>query len=137
MMFLWLLLLLADENPWDKVRAVESGTEIRIYKRNVKQPVIAKMDEATDDHLIVLLVDSQIAIRRAEIDRIDLRPRASRVIRVSRHAKRMGGNPSEQGQPIVQGTSASSAVATAAHTDTLSIRSKAPFEFLYRRTMAH
>ncbi len=131
------LMLFADEGAWDKVRAVEAGTDLRIFKRDVKAPVIARMDEATDDHLIVLLQDSQVAIRRAEIDRIDRRPRGARVTRVSKHAHRVGGNPGEQGQPVVQGTSASSAVANAARTDTLTFRSKAPFEFLYRRVTSN
>ncbi|MBY0503426.1 MAG: hypothetical protein K2X03_05945 [Bryobacteraceae bacterium] len=133
MLSLLLCAVLADESAWDKVRAVEPGAELRIYRRAVKEPVVAKLDEATEDHLIIVLRDEQIAIRRAEIDRIDRRPRlaSGRVAIVPRKMTRV--NPSEQGQPVVQGTSASTALANAARTDTLSIRSKPPFEFLYRR----
>ena len=118
------LTFLSQERPWDKVRAVESGTEVRVFKRNVKLPVVAKLDEATEDNLILLIEDQQVAIRRAEIDRIDRRPhQVSRVTHERRGVR----------TATAQGNTVSAAVANAARTQTLTIRSKSPFEFLYRR----
>lgn len=122
------LTFFAQERPWDKVRAVESGTELRIYKRDVKVPIVARLDEATEDNLILLIEDQQVAIRRAEIDRIDRRPHqaTSRVTHERRGVR----------TTTAQGNTVSAAVANAARTQTLTIRSKPPFEFLYRRPSA-
>jgi hypothetical protein len=60
---------------WKKVVDLKSGTELRIFK--VKQPnqrVLAKMDEGDMERLVVVVGNSQTAIPRDEIDRIDYRP---------------------------------------------------------------
>src|SRR4051812_27904157 len=65
---------LAAEDAWTKVGELKSGTELRVYKRGVKQPVLAKFDEANTENLVVATKNEQVAIPKAEIDRIDYRP---------------------------------------------------------------
>ncbi len=64
----------AAEDPWTKVKDLKSGTELRIFKKGVSQPVMAKMDEATDESLKVVVKNEQVAIPKNQIDRIDSRP---------------------------------------------------------------
>jgi len=53
------------EDGWAKVRQLKSGAELRIFKKNAKQPLLAKMDEANDENLIVVLKNEQVAIPEA------------------------------------------------------------------------
>src|SRR5437899_2928313 len=62
----------ADE--WVKVKEQKTGTELRVYKRGAAQPLLVKMDELTDDNLVVINKSEQTAIPRDQIDRIDARP---------------------------------------------------------------
>jgi hypothetical protein len=71
--------LFADD-AWAKLKEVKSGTEIRIIKVGAKQPVIAKMDELTDENLIVVVKNEQLAIAKDQIDRVDARPKGGRPI---------------------------------------------------------
>lgn len=67
----------AADDPWTKVRAVKSGTELRILKRDSRQPVLAKMDELTENSLLVIVKNEQVAIPKDDIERIDARPAQS------------------------------------------------------------
>jgi hypothetical protein len=62
------------DDSWSKIKQLKSGTEIRIYKRGAAQPVMAKAADATDDKLIVVVKNTQMAIDKKDIDRIDARP---------------------------------------------------------------
>ena len=71
------LALAADvktEDQWTKVKELKSGTEIRVYKKGAVQPILAKAGDATDDKLIVVLKNTETAIDKSEIERIDARP---------------------------------------------------------------
>ncbi|MGO9230545.1 MAG: hypothetical protein ACLQKA_15245 [Bryobacteraceae bacterium] len=77
----------AADDPWTKVRDLKSGTELRIFKRGGLHPIIAKMEEANPDALIIVVKNEELAIPRDQIDRIDFRPvKASRVTRESRES---------------------------------------------------
>jgi hypothetical protein len=65
---------LGADDPWAKVKNLKSGSELRIVKRGVKQPVLATFDELTDEKLIVATKTEQIAISKDDIERIDARP---------------------------------------------------------------
>jgi hypothetical protein len=65
---------LAADDPWDKVGKLQSGAEVRIFKKASKQPLLAKFDELTTDNLIVVVKNEQMAIARDDIDRLDARP---------------------------------------------------------------
>jgi hypothetical protein len=76
----FLLLMLAAlvafgaDDEWTKVRALKTGAELRVYKKGATQPVLAQMDELTDENLIVLVKKTQMAIPKDQIERIDARP---------------------------------------------------------------
>jgi hypothetical protein len=77
----WLVIVLlaavtafAADDPWTKVRDLKSGTELRIFKKGGMHPILAKMEEANADSLIIVLKNEELAIPRDQIDRIDYRP---------------------------------------------------------------
>ena len=119
------------EDPWTKVRELKSGTELRIYKKDAKQPLLVKMDEATDESLLVVLKNEQVSIPKDQIDRIDYRPTRTggRVITENKTATvdpdlskmAAAGRPRDSHGP----TSASSSNVT--------VNSKPDFEPIYRR----
>lgn len=85
----------AAEDAWAKVRELKSGAELRIYKKGAKQPVLAKRYEATEESLVVVVKNEQLAIPKDEIERIDARPveRGSRIrIRITKETKVTGGD---------------------------------------------
>src|SRR5437868_10739572 len=69
------LTALAATDPWAKVRNLKTGTEVRIFKKGATRPVLATLDEANDENLIVVVKNEEIAINRDDIDRLDYRPR--------------------------------------------------------------
>ena len=62
------------DDPWAKVKELKTGTELQVYKRGSAQPLSVKMDELTDENLVVINKNAQVAIPREQIDRIDARP---------------------------------------------------------------
>jgi hypothetical protein len=117
----------AADNSWNKVRDLKSGTEIRIFKKSSKQPVIAKLDEATDENLIVVLKNEQVAIPKDDIERIDARPSGgSRITRESKTTtEKTDAGARIPGESPGPTTSSSSNV---------SIGSKPDFETVYQKT---
>lgn len=103
----------AAEDAWEKVRALKSGTELRIYKKGSTQPLLAQAGEATEDSLIIAVKNEQMAIPKDQINRIDYRPVRPRLTNETRQE--------------VKGTSSST-------TSGVSIQGKADFETIYRRT---
>lgn len=63
----------ADE-AWAKLQNLKSGTELRVFKKDLKQPVAALFADSTDTSLIVVVKNKQLAILKDDIDRIDYRP---------------------------------------------------------------
>jgi hypothetical protein len=74
-----LLLMLAGlvafgaDDDWTKVRALKTGAELRVFKKGATQPVLAQMDELTDENLVVIVKKTQMAIPMDQIDRVDAR----------------------------------------------------------------
>jgi hypothetical protein len=131
--FLASLALFSAPDPWAKVRELKSGTDLRIYKKGAKQPVLAKMDEAFDDRIVVALKDEQTSVAREDIDRLDARPSQSGK-RVVAETKTTTTNPNHSASPrdniggsSMPGTSSSSG---------LTIGGKPDFETIYRRVPA-
>ncbi len=119
----------ADQDPWTKVKDLKSGTEIRVVKRGAAKPIEGKLDEARDDAIVIVLKNSQVSIAKEDIDRLDSRPKASRVVRHG-DAKTTDPDPTppvgmDHG-PAVPGTNYSSG---------LSIGSKPDYETVYRRAV--
>ena len=118
----------AADDPWTKVKELKSGTEMRIYKKDTAQPVLAKSDDVTADNVLVVVKNQQIAIAKDLIDRIDARPnKGSRVTTESKSKPTdPDPNPGFPGRgPSVPGTSTSSNVG---------IGSKPDFELIYKRS---
>lgn len=117
----------ADE--WAKVKALRTGAEIRVFKKGSMQPVLAQMDELTDENLVVLLKKTQTAIPKDQIDRIDARPMGgSRVVKETStketYPDAKSAGPGPQKSPDVPGSSTSTSI---------SVGSKPDFETVYRR----
>jgi hypothetical protein len=63
-----------NDDGWVKVKELKSGTDLRIFKKGVAQPLLAKAADATDDKLIVVLKNEETAIDKKDIERVDARP---------------------------------------------------------------
>ncbi|MBL8237129.1 MAG: hypothetical protein JNM66_06910 [Bryobacterales bacterium] len=136
---MWLRLLLfalipaafAAEDGWSKVKALASGAELRITKTGSRAPILAKLDEANDERLIIATKTEQVAIPKEQIEKIEFRPaqKGSRVTRqtttdntpLEKEAARPGPGPSRTPGP--SGSSSSS----------VSIGGKPDFEVLWIR----
>ncbi len=120
--------VLAADDPWTKVKNLKRGTEIRVFKKGAAQPVIARMDEADDEKLLVLLKNSQAAIPKTDIDRLDYRPPQPGG-KVTTKSESKTTDPDTRPAPPgyssrTPGTSSSTS---------LNIGSKPDFETIYRR----
>lgn len=122
---------LGADDPWGKVRDLKTGTELRIYKKEARQPVLAIMDEATDQRLIVVVKNEQIAIAKSDIERIDYRPPrpGGRVTKETRTTQTDGASEAKAG-PQPQGTRGGPSSSTST---SFGIQSKPDFETIYRR----
>jgi hypothetical protein len=68
------LVALGADDEWAKVKALKTGAELHVYKKGAVQPIVAQMDELTDENLVIIVKKSQTAIPKDQIDRIDARP---------------------------------------------------------------
>lgn len=122
----------AADSAWDKVRDLKTGTELRIYKKGVSKPVMATSDEVTADRLVVVVKNKEIAIDKADIDRIDFRPlRPHGRVTKETHTTTSDSTQTTPVGPVPQGASAGPATSTST---TFSSQSKPDFETIYRRT---
>ena len=73
----------AADDAWVKLKALASGTELRIVKTGARAPILAKLDEATDESLIIATKTEQLSISKEQLEKIEYRPKqtASRVVR--------------------------------------------------------
>jgi hypothetical protein len=122
----------AADNPWDKVRELKTGTELRIYKKGARQPVLGTMDEANDERLIVVLKNEELAIQKEDIDRIDFRPatKSSRLTKETRTTQ----SDSTQTTPVGPQPQGSRPGPSTSTSTTFGSGSKPDFETIYRRT---
>jgi len=66
--------LAVEQDTWGKVRELHSGLDVRVYKSGSSSAVSAVLYSATEDALIVMIKKEQVAIPKADIDRLDYRP---------------------------------------------------------------
>lgn len=118
----------AAGDPWAKVKELKSGTEIRIARKGVPQPLEAKLDEVRDDAVVIVLKNEQTAIPKEEIDRLDYRPKSgSRVTAETKSSvERMETKPAA-------GMSHSSPVPGQTYSSGVNVGSKPAYETVYRR----
>lgn len=126
------LTMLAADDGWDKVRELKSGAELRIQKKGSAQPLLATMDEANEDRILVVVKNEQMAIPKDQIDRLDARPKGgSRVVKETKTTSNPPGNPSPTEQRIGGGPVGPSGSSSSS----LSFGSKPNFETVYRRQL--
>src|ERR1017187_4798797 len=106
LLFCAALVAFAADDPWAKVKELKTGAELRVYKKGAAQPLLVKMDELTDDNLVVIDKNKQTAIARDQIDRVDYRPSGkSRVTKETKVTDNVGDpkavipGPQQQGNP--------------------------------------
>lgn len=132
-----LLLILAGavafgaEDEWAKVKALKTGAEIRVFKKGSVQPVLAQMDELTDENLIVIVKKTQTAIPKDQIDRIDARPTGGS--RMTKETTTKETFPDSKA--AAEAGPATPAGPTTSTSTSVSIGSKPDFETVYRRPM--
>ena len=71
--------LFAADDPWTKVKELKSGTDIAVFRKGATKPLEAKLDEARDDVLVIVVKKEQTAIPKEEIDRLDFRPKGRKT----------------------------------------------------------
>jgi hypothetical protein len=118
----------AADNPWDKVREIKTGTELRILKKGSRQPILATMDEANDERLVVVIKNEQQAIQKDDIDRIDFRPATKSKIAKETRTTQTDTTPVG---PQPRGSQPGPSTST---TTSFGGASKPDFETIYRRT---
>jgi hypothetical protein len=128
--FLSAAAVFAAEDAWDKVSKLKSGAEVRIFKKGTPQPLLGKLDEVTDDNVVVALKNEQVAIPKDQIERIDYRsPRTGGKIMKDTKTTVSGPDANAASRPQEGPGTQSTSTST-----NLSIRSKPDFETIYRRT---
>jgi hypothetical protein len=124
-------LLAADtEDPWKKVRDLKTGAELRIIKAGAAAPVMAKFAELTEENLVVILKNEQIAIPRDKVARIDSRPQKSHLRTESKMSTVSDGSGGAKSVPSAAPTSSTS------YSTGVAISDKIDFETIYRRAPA-
>ncbi|MBC7924466.1 MAG: hypothetical protein H7039_02315 [Bryobacteraceae bacterium] len=124
-------LVLPAAESWDKVRELKSGQELRIWKREAKQPMFAKMDEASGESLVVVMKDQQLAVAKDDIDRVEARP-AGKTPGIVRESKVSSAHPERLTGPAI-GPARNVAGQTVNSSSSVSLGSKPGFELIYRR----
>lgn len=122
------LALFGAETSWTKVTDLKGHAELRIWKKGAAQPINATFADATDERVIVVIKNDQVAIEKDDIDRIDARPLSPpRKATVTKSEKQSDpdytpGRP-QSGPPLPQTSSSSN----------VSFGNKPDFETIYRR----
>lgn len=119
----------AADDPWAKVQALKSGTEIRVIKKGSIQPLIGKIDEANAEHLVIVLKNEQVAIPKDQVDRVDYRPVGGHVTVTSKTTQE---DPGAAKEPRAGMGHAPEGGSTNTSTS-VNLGSKPDFEMLYRR----
>jgi hypothetical protein len=122
------------DDPWAKVRELKTGAELQVYKRGSAQALAVKMDELTDDNLVVINKKAQMAIRRDEIERIDARPTGR--TRTVNEPKTTEKNAATDPRSTIPGPNSPPGAMTSPSTGVSSgvTWTKPGFETVYRRT---
>lgn len=120
-----------DEDPWTKVRKMESGSDVRVYRSGKKKPVEGKFEQASAESVVVLLKNAQVSIPREQVERVDWRP-----------ARNGGGVAMETGRHVgtreaaATGRSKDSNLPPRSTVTGIKIRPWVSYETIYRRAEA-
>jgi hypothetical protein len=130
LVFLAASAVFAADDPWARVKDLKSGTELRIYKKGTAQPILAKSGDVTEENLIVVVKNEEIAIAKDIVDRIDYRP--NKGSRVTSETKSGQTDP----DPVPAPPGRESAVPGSSSSTRVGVGSKPDFELLYKRPPA-
>jgi len=117
------------DDQWIKVKELKSGTEIRIYKKGVSQPILAKAGDATEDKLIIVLKNEETAIDKKDIERVDARPQGGKRTKVESKAT----NNEPTAQPVDGVRPENYPKPGSSYSSGMSVGSKPDFETVYQR----
>src|SRR5947209_19339008 len=122
------------DDPWAKVKELKTGTELQVFKRGSAQPLTVKMDELTDDNLVVINKNEHTAISREEIERIDAR--SGGRTRTPTEPKTTETNPATDPRSTIPGPNSPPGAMAHPSTELSSgvTWTKPGFETVYRRT---
>jgi hypothetical protein len=127
------------DDPWAKVKEIKSGAELRIFKRGSSQPLLVKMDEASDERIVVVNKNEQTAIAKEDIDRVEARPSAKRG--VTKESKTTVNDAASDPRSTIPSPASRGSVGGGGGTSTststgYSIGGKPAFELVYQRPPA-
>ena len=132
--FMLILSSAAAEDTWSKVKALKSGTEIRVFQAGTKEPLVGKIDEADDERIVLALKNEQKAVSKADIERLEARPTGGRPVTKTSTMKRE--DPSaELARPKVPVPGSSATPALSSSSSSVTFGSKPGFELVYRKGM--
>ena len=125
--------LFAADDPWAKVKELKTGTELRVFRKGSVQPLLVKMNELTDDNLLVINKNEETAIPRDQIDRIEARP--SGKPRFTTENKTGMKDPTGDPKAVIPAPNSGGASGGTVRetSSTVSMGSKPEFELVYRR----
>jgi len=69
-----------EADPWEKVKNLKTGSDLRIYKTGVTEPIKAKSVDVTERKLMVIIKNAETAINKAEIDHVDYQPPPGKAV---------------------------------------------------------
>jgi uncharacterized sporulation protein YeaH/YhbH (DUF444 family) len=124
----------AADNPWAKVQELKSRSELRIYKKGAREPLMATLDEVTEDRILIVVKNEQMSVPKDDIERLDARPTAKTPSRVVKETTVKTTEPDYTPHPPsagvqVPGESYNTSISR-------SSSSKPDFETVYRRPPA-
>ncbi len=116
------------EDPWMKVRKLESGSEVRVYKTGARKPVEGRFQQASAESVVVLLKNAQVSIPREQVERLEWRP-AQSGSGVAMKAEKHTGSREE----AATGRSKNSTLPPRSTAAGIKIRPWVGYETIYRR----
>ena len=133
LLFLIAIPVVGADESWAKVRELASGTELRIYRKAAKEPLLVKFDEATDERLVVVAKNEQMSIPKEQIERIDYRPlrRGARFVKETKTKTEVN-----EAKPPALAPGQDSRGPSSSSSTSFSVQPKPDFETIYRRTAA-
>jgi hypothetical protein len=132
--FLLILSSVSAEDTWSKVKALKSGTEIRVFQLGTKEPLVGKIDEADEERIVLALKNEQKAVAKADVERLEARPTGGRPVTKTSTVKRE--DPSaELAKPKVPVPGSSATPALSSSSSSVTFGTKPGFELVYRKGM--
>lgn len=122
------------DDPWTKVKDLSSGAEVRILKSGAKEPITGNFSEADDERIIVVVKNTQMALDKSAIERLEARPMAAKRTRTESRTQKLDPSaelakpkvpvPGSRPTPDLQSTSSG-----------VTFTGKPAFELIYRKGM--